>query len=182
VEHVAEEADAFERHLPLRDRPQDRRDLRILSATSPTAQNSPRWAPMTSLCALGFLPVVSIARRWWTWSVDFDLIERSSSPHTPSDACTRWPSGPSCRRVLNALPRDPRLEWAGPVRIRLGPPYTGPFLFFLVKLFLLIRFYLLDSKIHQIFSDYANWVIQIPVSPSWCALYRKFAWLNVWSL
>jgi hypothetical protein len=42
VEHVAEEADASERHPPLQDRPRDRRDLRILSVTSLTAQNSPR--------------------------------------------------------------------------------------------------------------------------------------------
>jgi hypothetical protein len=42
---------------------------------------------------------------------------------------------PLVRAVWHQFPRAPCLGWAGPVRVRPGPPDSSPILFFSVNLF-----------------------------------------------
>jgi hypothetical protein len=74
-------------------------------------------------------------------AVDRNLIERSSASRTPSVFRLADGRASSVSPFEFRLPRAPCLEWAGPVRIRPGPPYPGPCLFFSSKTLLLIRFF-----------------------------------------
>jgi hypothetical protein len=156
-----------------------RRAPRCPVASSSTGKPS-RWAPARSWPDLGFpscLPGPEVGDDGQpSISTRFDGPGRPIPIRPPLPPMTGpRRSGDLNRHTARAAP--------GVGRPSMDPPRTAryrPVFIFFSKILLLIRFFLLDSKIHQIFSEYANSVIQISVdslfsylsNSSACIFYR----------